>query len=207
MTVEEVERLSKMKEYENICYDNNIEMVCGVDEAGRGPLCGPVIAAAVILPKDTYIEGINDSKKLTEKKREKLIDEIYEKAISVSYSLVWQDEIDQINILQATKKAMKQAVEGLDVKAEFALIDGNQGIDISIPFKTVVKGDSKSQSIAAASIVAKVTRDRLIVELDKKYPKYGFAKHKGYGTKAHIAAIREYGICDLHRKTFCKNFI
>lgn len=207
MKEQEIERINQMMEYENILHSSNIENICGVDEAGRGPLCGPVVAAAVILPKGIYIEGINDSKKLTEKKREKLIEEIYEKAISVNYSLVWQDEIDEINILQATKKAMKEAVEGLNVKAEYALIDGNQGINIDIPFKTIIKGDSKSQSIAAASIVAKVTRDRLIQKLDEKYPEYGFAKHKGYGTKAHIAAIKEHGICELHRKTFCKNFI
>lgn len=203
----ELARLDEMRKYENVCLENGLSYICGVDEAGRGPLCGPVVAAAVIFPKGVIIEGLNDSKKLTEKKREMLYDQIYEKAIAINYALIYEKEIDEINILQATKKAMKQAIEGLSVKPEYVLIDGNQGIDIDITYKTIVKGDALSISIAAASIIAKVTRDRLIEKLDAKYPEYGFAKHKGYGTKAHIEAIKKYGLCEIHRRTFCKNFV
>lgn len=181
--------------------------ICGVDEAGRGPLCGPVTAAAVIMPKDSFIEGVNDSKKLSEKKREALYEEIIKQAISYHVFFVHNEEIDRINILNATLKAMEGAINGLSVKAEFALIDGNQNRGITTPNKTVVKGDAKSYSIACASILAKVSRDRLLEEYDAQYPQYGFSKHKGYGTKAHYEAIQEYGITPIHRKTFLKKAV
>lgn len=168
---------------------------------------GPVVAAAVILPKNGMIEGVNDSKKLSEKKREILYDEIIKNAIAVGIGMCDQDVIDEINILNATKKAMCEAINNLNVKPGYVLIDGNQKIDIKVPQDTVVKGDSKSESIAAASIIAKVTRDRIMLEYDKKYPEYGFAKHKGYGTKAHIEAIEKYGITPIHRISFCRKFI
>lgn len=205
--MEELERIKKMQEIENDKRKQGYKLICGVDEAGRGPLCGPVVAGAVILKEDEVIIGINDSKKISEKKREKLFDEINEKAIAVSVGIVWQDEIDEINILNATKKAMKMAVENLKIKPDYCLIDGNQKVNLDIDYETVIKGDMLSESIAAASIIAKVTRDRMLIEDDKKYPEYGFAKHKGYGTKAHIEAIKKYGLCDLHRKTFCKKFV
>ena len=175
--------------------------ICGVDEAGRGPLAGNVVAAAVIMPEGLEIEGLNDSKKLSEKKRDALFDIIKEKTI---YSIAWATpaEIDELNILNATMLAMRRAVEGLPVKADFALIDGNCSRGFSIPTKTVVSGDAKSMSIAAASILAKVTRDRQCAELDKEYPEYGFAGHKGYPTKAHRAKVIEIGPCPEHRKSF-----
>jgi ribonuclease HII len=178
--------------------------ICGVDEAGRGPLCGPVVAAAVILPKDTIIEGLDDSKKLTEKKREKLFEVIKEKAIAYAIAEALPEEIDEINILNASMLAMRRAVDKLSVKADFALIDGNCSRGFEIPTETVVKGDSKSYSIAAASILAKVTRDRGCIELDQMYPMYGIAKHKGYPTKDHMNAVREHGPSPIHRKTFLK---
>lgn len=196
-----------MLEIEKALYDKGYENICGVDEAGRGPLCGPVVAAAVILPKNEIIEGVNDSKKLTEKKREVLFDVIKEKAVAVGVGISDVEVIEEVNILNATKLAMRQAIENLEVNPDYVLIDGNQGIDISISFETVVSGDARSESIAAASIIAKVTRDRMLVEYDKKYPEYGFAKHKGYGTKAHIAAIKEHGLTHIHRPSFCKKFI
>lgn len=182
------------------------QYICGVDEAGRGPLCGPVSVAAVIMPKGLIIDGVNDSKKLTEKKREELFDVIIKNAIS--YSIVFEDEktIDEINILNATLQAMNKAINNLNPKADFALIDGNRNKGIEIPNKTVVKGDSKSHSIACASILAKVARDRLLIEYDKKYPEYGFKNHKGYGTKAHYEAIEKYGILPIHRKSFLKKY-
>lgn len=207
MKQEEFERLNNMLEIENRLYEKGYKYICGVDEAGRGPLCGPVVAAAVILKKDDKIEGVNDSKKLSEKKREKLYDEIIKKAIAVGVGVSDVEVIEDINILNATKKAMCEAISNLKIKPEYALIDGNQGIDIDIAYDTVVKGDSKSESIAAASIVAKVTRDRLLREYDKKYPEYGFAKHKGYGTKAHIEAIKKYGLTPIHRPSFCSKFV
>ncbi len=182
-------------------------IICGVDEAGRGPLCGPVCAAAVILPVDCEIEGINDSKKLSEKKREQLFDVITEKALSYSIHMVDAATIDEINILQATFLAMRTAVENLSVKPDMALIDGNGKPGLAIEERTVVKGDAKSVSIAAASILAKVTRDRYMLEADKKYPEYFFAKHKGYGTKLHYEAIAEHGICPEHRRTFLKKIL
>ena len=205
--MEEKDRVEHMKKFENEKREKGYKLICGVDEAGRGPLCGPVVAGAVILKKDEFIEGINDSKKLSEKKREKLFDEIKEKAIAVGVGIVYQEEIDEINILNATKKAMKMAVENLEVKPDFVLIDGNQNVKLEMESEPVVKGDALSISIAAASIIAKVTRDRMLIEDDKKYPEYGFAKHKGYGTKVHIEAIKKYGLCPLHRKTFCKKFV
>lgn len=183
------------------------QFICGVDEAGRGPLCGPVAAAAVIMPKDSIIPGVNDSKKLTEKKRDALYEAITKEAVAYSVCLIDNHEIDQINILNATLKAMEQAINGLSVKADFALIDGNQNRGITTPNRTVVKGDAKSYSIACASILAKVTRDRLMDEYDKAYPEYGFAKHKGYGTKAHYEALSAYGITPIHRKTFLKKIL
>lgn len=193
-------------EYENKIYEKGYSAVCGCDEAGRGPLCGPVVAAAVILPKDTVIEGLDDSKKLTEKKREKLFDIIKEKAIAYAIAEATPEEIDEINILNASMLAMRRAVDKLGIKADFALIDGNCSRGFEIPTETVVKGDSKSYSIAAASILAKVTRDRGCAELDKMYPMYGIAKHKGYPTKDHMEAVRKYGPSPIHRKTFL-NFL
>ncbi len=183
------------------------KIVCGVDEAGRGPLCGPVCAAAVILPVDCEIEGINDSKKLSEKKREQLFSIITEKAMAYSIQMVDAQTIDEINILQATFLAMRTAVENLSIKPDIALIDGNGKPGLDIAERTVVKGDAKSVSIAAASILAKVTRDRYMLEADKKYPEYSFAKHKGYGTKLHYEAIAEHGICPEHRRTFLKKIL
>lgn len=194
-------------EYEKQAIAEGYNVVCGVDEAGRGPLCGPVCAAAVILPMDCEIEGINDSKKLSEKKRDVLFDIIKEKALAYSVVMVDAKTIDEINILQATFKAMREAVEGLSMKADIALIDGNQKPGLSIEERTLVKGDAKSISIAAASILAKVTRDRYCLEMDEKYPQYQFAKHKGYGTKLHYEMIAEHGICDEHRKTFLKKIL
>lgn len=194
-------------EYELNAKNKGFNAVCGVDEAGRGPLAGPVFAAAVILPDGCEIEGLNDSKKLSEKKREALFDVIKEKAISWSVASVDEKTIDEINILQATYLAMKKSVEGLDVPADYALIDGNRMPPLSIKGETVVKGDAKSMSIAAASILAKVSRDRFMLELDKKYPQYQFAKHKGYGTKLHYEMLTEHGISDCHRMTFLKSFI
>ena len=180
--------------------------VCGIDEAGRGPLAGPVCAAAVILPTGLEIEGLNDSKKLSEKKRDILYDIIREKALSYSIAMVDEKTIDEINILQATFKAMRTAVDGLDIKPDIALIDGNQKPGLSVEERTIVKGDAKSMSVAAASILAKVTRDRYMLELDKKYPEYQFGKHKGYGTKLHYECIEKFGVSKVHRRTFLKKF-
>ena len=180
------------------------EHVCGVDEAGRGPLCGPVVAAAVILPDGLYIEGLNDSKKLTEKKREKLFDEICNSAIAYAIAEGTVEEINNTNILEATLLAMRRAISSLSVKADFALIDGNVSRDFQLPVKAVVHGDAISPSIAAASILAKVTRDRLCYELDRQYPEYGIAKHKGYGTKAHMDALRKHGAAPIYRTKFIR---
>ena len=191
-------------EYENKHYAEGYTSICGCDEAGRGPLCGPVVAAAVILPPGIEIEGLNDSKKLTEKKREKLFDIIKEKAIAYAIAEASPEEIDEINILNASMLAMRRAVEALPVKADFALIDGNCSRGFTIPTETVVKGDAKSASIAAASILAKVTRDRQCAELDREYPEYGIAKHKGYPTKDHMDAVRKYGVAPIYRESFLK---
>lgn len=193
--------------FENEKYNQGYKVICGVDEAGRGPLAGPVYAAAVVLKKGQTIEGVNDSKKLSEKKRELLFDKIIAECEEYSIGTASEKEIDEINILQATFLAMKRAVEGLSVKPECALVDGNQVPPLECDVETVVKGDSKSESIAAASILAKVSRDRYMLEMAKKYPQYGFEKHKGYGTKLHYEMIEKYGICDIHRKTFLKKVL
>lgn len=179
--------------------------VCGIDEAGRGPLAGPVCAAAVILPDGLEIEGLNDSKKLTEKKREALFDVITARAEAYGIGWASEQEIDQVNILQASFLAMARAVEALSLPADFALVDGNRMPPLSIPGETIVKGDGKAACIAAASVLAKVSRDRALRELDQRHPEYGFAQHKGYGTKAHYAAIKQYGLLPEHRRSFLKN--
>ena len=191
-------------ELEKECRKNGFFSVCGVDEAGRGPLCGPVVAAACILPIDCEIEGLNDSKKLTEKKREALFDIIMEKAVACSVAQASVEEINSLNILEATLLAMRRAIEDLSVKADFALIDGNVCRDFTIPATAVIHGDAISPSIAAASILAKVTRDRMCVELDAEYPVYGIAKNKGYGSKQHMDALRQYGPAPIHRTKFIR---
>lgn len=191
-------------EFEKRRYAEGYTAVCGCDEAGRGPLCGPVVAAAVILPCDFPIEGLNDSKKLSEKKREQLYTLITENAIAYGIAEASPAEIDEINILNASMLAMRRAVEKLSVPADFALIDGNCSRGFDIPTETIIKGDAKSASVAAASILAKVTRDRLCAEQDKLYPEYGIAKHKGYPTKEHMEAVRKYGPSPIHRITFLK---
>lgn len=183
-----------------------LRLICGVDEAGRGPLAGPVCAAAVILPEHLQIPGLTDSKKLTDKKRRELFPMIQEQAVAYGIGLASEQEIDEINILQATFLAMRRALDQLTVRPEIALIDGNRETDFGLPVKTVVKGDSLSANIAAASVLAKVTRDNIMVELAQQYPEYGFEIHKGYGTKAHYEALRTYGPCPIHRKTFLKKF-
>jgi len=190
-----------MNEYENELYEKNIKYIAGVDEVGRGPLVGSVVCAAVILPKGFYDERINDSKKISEKKREILYDFIMENALSVGIGICSQEVIDEINILEATKKAMKEAIDNLEIKPEHVLIDAVK-LNIDIPSTSIIKGDAKSISIAAASIIAKVTRDRMMYELDKEHPEYEFGKNKGYGTKKHIEAIYKYGVLKEHRKTF-----
>ena len=186
---------------------SDCQYICGIDEVGRGPFAGPVVAGAVILPKDDPILYLNDSKKLSEKKREALYDDIIEGAVAKGICVVSPSIIDEINILQATFLAMRRAVEALDVPADFALVDGNRIQGLDIPAETVIGGDGKVLSIAAASILAKVTRDRYMREMAQTYPEYGFEKHKGYGTKAHYAAIEQYGICPLHRRTFLKKIL
>lgn len=193
--------------YENEKYNEGYKIICGVDEAGRGPLAGPVYAAAVVLEKGQTIEGVNDSKKLSEKKRELLFDKIINECKDYSIGTASEKEIDELNILQATFLAMKRAVDGLSVKPDCALVDGNQIPNLDCDVTTVVKGDAKSESIAAASILTKVSRDRYMLEMAEKYPQYGFEKHKGYGTKLHYEMIEKYGICDIHRKTFLKKVL
>ena len=195
-----------MWEIEALHFENGIKIICGVDEAGRGPLAGPVCAAAVILPPHADIPGLNDSKKLTDKRRRELFPIIKEQAIAYGIGIATEKEIDEINILQATYLAMERALAGLSVKPELALIDGNRAKDFGIPVETVVKGDSRSASIAAASILAKVTRDDMMLELAKEYPQYGFEIHKGYGTKAHYEALTAHGASPIHRLTFLKKF-
>lgn len=195
-------------EYENIAIKNGYKTICGVDEAGRGPLAGPVYAAAVILPQGYVVEGVNDSKKLSEKKRDMLFDKIIDECVCYSIGTASVSEIDEFNILQATFLAMRRAVDGLSIKPDFTLIDGNTDPPgLSTDSMTVIKGDSKSANIAAASILAKVSRDRYMLEMAEKYPRYHFEKHKGYGTKLHYEMIREYGICPIHRKTFLKKIL
>ena len=195
-----------MWEIENSFFSEEIRVICGVDEAGRGPLAGPVCAAAVILPANLEIPGLTDSKKLTDKKRRELYPIIMEQAIAYGIGFASEQEIDEINILQATFLAMQRAIDQLSVKPDLALIDGNRKKDFGVPAKTVVKGDSLSASIAAASILAKVTRDNLMLEQAETYPQYKFDIHKGYGTKAHYEALREFGPCPIHRMTFLKKF-
>lgn len=208
MKEKEISRLTKLKEYENKLYSENIKYIAGIDEAGRGPLAGPVVVGCVIMPKDSFIEYVNDSKKISETKREMLYEKITKEAIAYSTGIIWQDEIDEINILNATKKALTIAIESLKVKPDIILVDALDKIDTrEIPYISIIKGDAKVYSISCASIIAKVTRDRIIREYDEIYPQYGFASHKGYGTAKHIQAIKEYGICPLHRKSFVKNFI
>ena len=193
--------------YEENALQKGYKYICGVDEAGRGPLAGPVCAAAVILPVDTVIEGVNDSKKLSEKKREALFDIIRETAVSYAVAFASVEEIESMNILNATMLAMKRAVEGLDVSADYAMIDGNRMPRLDLPGECVVKGDAQSMSIACASILAKVSRDRLLYKYAEEYPVYQFDKHKGYGTKAHVAALKEYGPCPYHRLSFLKKIL
>lgn len=195
-----------MLEYENMLLQQGYKWIAGIDEAGRGPLAGPVCAAAVILPEGVQIPGLTDSKKLTDKRRRELVPIIKETAIAYGIAFASEKEIDEINILQATFLAMQRALDQLSIKPDLALIDGNRQKDFGIPVKTVIKGDSLSMNIAAASILAKVTRDDMMVELAKSYPQYGFEIHKGYGTKAHYAALTEYGHCPIHRVSFLKKF-
>ena len=198
--------VQNMWEIEDSLFDQGIGVICGVDVAGRGPLAGPVYAAAVILPRDLEIPGLTDSKKLSDKKRRELFPIIQEHAVAFGIGVASEKEIDEINILQATFLAMKRALEKLSVRPDLALIDGNRETDFGVPAKTVVKGDSLSASIAAASILAKVSRDDYMMELAQKYPQYGFDIHKGYGTKAHYQALREFGPSEVHRVTFLKSF-
>ncbi len=208
MKEKELERLINLKQIEKELYEKGFQHICGIDEAGRGPLAGPVVVAGVIMPKDSMIEGVNDSKKVSEKKREKLYDLIIEEAISYSVAVIGQDIIDDINILNATKQGVTQVVEGLDVKPDLIIVDALTNINTKgIQYESIIKGDAKCYNIAAASIIAKVTRDRIIRQWDEIYPQYGFAAHKGYGTARHIAAIKEYGLCPIHRKSFTKNFV
>lgn len=208
MKEKEIERLTNLKKEENKLYEKNIKFICGIDEAGRGPLAGPVVVGAVILPENSFIEGVNDSKKVSEKKREKLYEEIVKEAIDYSVGIVDQKTIDEINILNATKLGVKLALGGLKQKPEIIMVDALNNIDtLGIPYISVIKGDAKNYCIAVASIIAKVTRDRIMREWDEVYPAYGFAKHKGYGTAEHIRIIKEIGPCILHRKSFIKNFV
>ena len=208
MKEKEIERLNKLKEYENSLYSDNLKYICGIDEAGRGPLAGPVVVAAVIMPKDSFIEGVNDSKKVSEKKREALYDIIINEALAYSVAIIDHNRIDEINILNATKEGLTNCIKDLSIKPDRILVDALEKIDTcKIPYTSIIKGDAKCYSIAAASIIAKVTRDRIMRSWDEIYPEYGFEKHKGYGTKVHINAIKQYGLCPIHRKSFTKNFI
>ena len=201
----EHERLLSMWQEEDRLYENGYKLICGADEAGRGPLAGDVFAAAVVLPRGIEIPGLNDSKKLTEKRREELFDVIVEKALSYAITRASVAEIEELNIRNAAFLAMKRAIE--QIETDFAIIDGNAFNDCPVPFMTLVGGDGKSANVAAASILAKVSRDRYMLELSEKYPEYGFEKHKGYGTKLHIEALKEYGACEAHRPLFVKKFI
>ena len=208
MKEKELERLTKLKEMEKELYTKGFKKICGIDEAGRGPLAGPVVVAGVIMPENSMIEGVNDSKKVSEKKREKLYDLILEEAISYSVAIIGHDVIDEINILNATKQGVTEVVEGLDVKPDLILVDALTHINTKgIPYDSIIKGDAKCYNIAAASIVAKVTRDRIMRQWDEVYPQYGFINHKGYGTAKHMNAIREYGLCPIHRRSFTKNIV
>lgn len=208
MKEKEETRLIELKKMDKEFYDKGIKYIAGIDEAGRGPLAGPVVVASVILPQDSMIEGINDSKKISEAKREKLYEIITKEAISYGVGIIYQDEIDQINILQATKKGLTESIKQMSIKPNIIMVDALSGIDtLGIPYKSIIKGDAKCYSIAAASIIAKVTRDRIMREWDKIYSEYGFGSHKGYGTAKHIAAIKEFGPCPIHRRTFISKFV
>lgn len=218
MKEKEIERLTELKKIEEEFYERGVTSIAGIDEAGRGPLAGPVVVACVVMPRDSMIEGVNDSKKVSEKKREKLYEQITEEALGFGVGIISQEEIDRINILNATKEGLTAAIKEMEKdlqekqrrfeKPEIILVDALTKIDTDhIPYKSIIKGDAKSYSIAAASIVAKVTRDRIMRAWDEVYPMYGFEKHKGYGTAAHIAAIKEYGLCPLHRRSFVKNIV
>lgn len=208
MKEKEEERLKELKKDEEKLHSNGVKLIAGIDEAGRGPLAGPVVVGIAIMPENSMLEGVNDSKKVSEKKREKLYDLITQEAIAWNVGIADQNEIDEINILNATKLALTRAIEGLKIKPDLILVDALTNINtLGIPYKSIIKGDAKEYSIAAASILAKVTRDRMMREYDEIYPQYGFSGHKGYGTAKHIAAIKEYGPCILHRKSFIKNFI
>lgn len=196
--------MTQLWELENEIYDSGYAVICGADEAGRGPLAGPVCAAAVILPRGLVIDGLNDSKKLSEKKREELFDVICDKAISCAVAFATVDEIEEINILNAAMLAMNRAISKLQPQPELALIDGNRNSGITVPSRCIVKGDAKCADIAAASVLAKVTRDRYMLQMAEKYPQYGIEKHKGYGTKLHYEALREYGPCEIHRPSFLR---
>ncbi len=208
MKEKEEQRLLKLKEIEEQLYSTGANYICGIDEAGRGPLAGPVVVAAAIMPKDSMIEGVNDSKKVSEKRREELYEIITKEAISYGVGIIDQKEIDRINILNATKEGLTMAVKELSVRPDLIIVDALNNIDTTgIPYKSIIKGDAKCYSIAAASIIAKVTRDRIMRQWDEVYPQYDFKKHKGYGTARHIQAIKEYGLCPLHRLSFVKKII
>ncbi len=207
MKEKEIERLIKLKELEKDLYSKGFKNICGIDEAGRGPLAGPVVVAGVIMPEDSMIEFVNDSKKVTEKRRENLYDIIKEEAISYSIAVINHDVIDDINILNATKKGVTEVVDGLDVKPDLILVDALEHINTrGIPYEPLIKGDARCYNIAAASILAKVTRDRIMRQWDEIYPQYGFISNKGYGTAKHIAAIKQFGLCPIHRISFTKHF-
>lgn len=217
MKEKELNRLKEIKKIEQQLYSEGIQSIAGIDEAGRGPLAGPVVVATVVMPKNSMIEGVNDSKKISEKKREKLYEQITEEALAYGVGIIDQKEIDRINILNATKEGLAISIKEMEKdleekqrgfqKPDIILVDALTKIDTDgIAYRSIIKGDSKSYSIAAASIIAKVTRDRIMRQWDEVYPQYGFAKHKGYGTATHIAAIKEYGLCPLHRRSFTKNF-
>ena len=218
MKEKEFERLKEIKKIEEDLYLQGITSIAGIDEAGRGPLAGPVVVACVVMSRDSMIEGVNDSKKVSEKKREKLYDQIIEESIAYGVGIISQTEIDRINILNATKEGLTTAIKEMEKnlqerkrgfdKPEIILVDALTKIDTDhIPYRSIIKGDAKSYSIAAASIIAKVTRDGIMRQWDEVYPMYGFAQHKGYGTAAHISAIKEYGLCPLHRRSFVKNIV
>ena len=208
MKEKEEERLKVLKQQENELRKKGFNKICGIDEAGRGPLAGPVVIASVIMPADSMIEGVNDSKKVSEKKREILYYKIIEQAISYGVAIIGQDEIDEINILNATKKGLTISLQELTVRPDLILVDALEHIDtLGIPYESIIKGDAKCYSISCASIIAKVTRDRIMREWDKVYPEYNFAQHKGYGTAKHIEAIKQYGLCPIHRRSFTKNII